>query len=582
MNKRRVSVAGVLLLPLVATACTGGGSDKKPVLPVVRPVGPILSMVPATTFDGSGRPIDPRFTFAPDHPKITVIAQVGQVHESPLTFTWYRLADGAAQRLFQDSVEVTTWDRAYSVGENPGTLASGAYRVDASLEGDTQRLEFVVSHPPVEDESDLAEQGTPPSQGSSGIVPRPPGSTTDSGYPWGQSASTGPTCRADVTNLDYSTDPTVDPTADNLAVGSFLRSGEDDECSRDMVGIVAVASGSEPPTAVLRYGIPVNGQEEEGILIDPCGNQPSLATRTDIPGAKFNLFGFIHRGTAGLPEVGQVLSAGAASGHATVKLGEDTTAPDLRVVSVPPGGTRVEPGDTIDIHVTASEKRTGGSWQTGLKFIQVVEVGGGLVAKSPVYGTVPQPCERKVWKREFRIPKPYRVPRNPPPVIRLCVIAEDIAGNEGTDCASFYTGQVWRGAMHTETKLTYPLARPNSASYDSSLVLVVDRDGVVTGHGTARLMGGSCRDIAKEIRFDIAGRAFDDHFQLRLNMTGRVPANGDPCGFGAGFFQGESLFVPIIGGDTARGTAEDVYDHAHNRFVGRHSIQLRCEDCRGR
>ena len=80
--------------------------------------------------------LEPSFTFSPDEPQIAVIIQTGEITGSTLDIVWTRVAaEGEQERLFSHTVEVSSHERAYSIGKNPGSLTTGTYRVVATLEG---------------------------------------------------------------------------------------------------------------------------------------------------------------------------------------------------------------------------------------------------------------------------------------------------------------------------------------------------------------------------------------------------------------------------------------------------------------
>src|SRR5207302_2612859 len=135
--------------------------------------------------------------------------------------------------------------------------------------------------------------------------------------------------------------------------------------------------------------------------VDPC----SLAGGADLPGTKVTVK------AATEPELASVSSV--------ITLGLDTLAPRLKVVSTPVRGTKVKTGDKINLKVTATEQRSGGPWQTGVKVIQITAQPGGLV-KEPWANpsALPKACSEKTWEQKDEAT--YTVPKNPPLIIEIC------------------------------------------------------------------------------------------------------------------------------------------------------------------
>ncbi len=91
------------------------------------------------------------------------------------------------------------------------------------------------------------------------------------------------------------------------------------------------------------------------------------------------------------------------------------------------GDISVKAGDKINLKVTAQEKRRNGPWQTGIKVIQVTADPGGLVKDPWVNSSgLPKACGEKTWEQDDQAT--YTVPKNPPPIIKICALAEDYVG----------------------------------------------------------------------------------------------------------------------------------------------------------
>jgi hypothetical protein len=181
----------------------------------------------------------------------------------------------------------------------------------------------------------------------------------------------------------------------------------------------------------------------------------------------------------------------------TVILGDDTLAPRARVRSVPGPGTQVKAGDQIRVTAVAEERRSGGPWQMGLAQIQLLSLGPSqeLVDSVDFTGQRGQACDAKAW--EGTLEATYTVPPNPPPVVELCVVADDWAGN-GEDrgswkCAQFPTGEIWTGTLHGEWRNPaaaglgpHVVIEGDLVSYhDDTVMLTVAPDGSVSGEGSS-------------------------------------------------------------------------------------------------
>jgi len=92
------------------------------------------------------------------------------------------------------------------------------------------------------------------------------------------------------------------------------------------------------------------------------------------------------------------------------------------------------------------------------------------------------------------------VPSNPPPIIKICAIAEDYVGNESSQCGEFVTGNKWEGTMHSETTGNYGFAGTcTGEAWDFDLYLVVggaaanQRKDLGSGNFTIHMVCKSCK-----------------------------------------------------------------------------------------
>lgn len=139
----------------------------------------------------------------------------------------------------------------------------------------------------------------------------------------------------------------------------------------------------------------------------------------------------------------------------------DDKPPTLRVQSDPREGSKVQPGQRIVVRMSARDDAD--RWQTGVKTIQVVaDSEGGRFIASENY----EPCSDP---KEKRIEATYRVPADPPPIVRLTVLAEDHSGHQVKATAEFPTGD-FHGTF------TYPTGQP-PLQYSTRADLVLNHDG---------------------------------------------------------------------------------------------------------
>ncbi len=578
-----VSVIAVLLSAVACRKQAGVESSKKvAAAPPVEAKGPIISMMMASSIDAKGRAVNPRFNFPQKEPQITAIVRVGKIAGSPLNVAWYKTSDDSDEKLFEHQIQVKSNDRAFSVGKNPGkALAAGTYKVVATLEGQTQEMNWdVTPQKPVASNDRASSSGETPDQ------TRVPGPYQMIALIDSAQTSPNPTATpagfstADGQPPVAGSSGTLPPigTASDICIGG----GDDDMCGPEILDSTApfvdlyVHNGSDQVVNVrgaLTQGsavaedqlspvgtiAPAHSQE---FLYDPCYYFPS----SDLPGAKFRFF--------------------VSTTSTVVTLGNDTSDPTVKVISTPARGTKVRAGDKINLKVTANEQRSGGSWQTGVKVIQITAEPGGLV-KDPWVNpsNLPKACDDKTWEQKDEAT--YTVPKNPPLIIKICVIAEDYAGNQGVKCGEFPTGDVWKGTMHTEAQASFDPGRANayscSSAFDATLRLVIAR-GEISGEGRAVYASSTCNFAAvprcDSILFKLQGRAFSDRLEIHFVFTELVPPKCVNMGFASAYFMGQTVTIPI----TAPGVAEGQITSSDNPDAVSHynttdTIHLKCETC---
>ena len=164
---------------------------------------------------------------------------------------------------------------------------------------------------------------------------------------------------------------------------------------------------------------------------------------------------------------------GGPEGHDTVyEIPRDRTPPTLQTNSRPPKSSKVGPGQDIVVTMTAKDEPYGpDAWNTGIKTIQLVaDSEDGRFVASENY----EPCSEPPQKR---VEATYRVPDDPPPVVRLSAFAEDHAGKMSEiDRAEFPTGD-----FYGTFKFITPAAMQVRARAEADLVLNLDGGGNLTG-----------------------------------------------------------------------------------------------------
>lgn len=502
MARVRVPVLWVVVV-LLAAACSGAEEDevgpKASLTPVSRP---IVDIVPAASIDEEGQPVDPTLVFAPDAPRITIVARAGEVTGSPMDITWSQVTDEGEQELFTHTVEVGSFDAAYSVGENPGTLTPGTYRVEATLEGESLSTQFEVE---ASGGAEAAGQGAtsgPPSSGDSGAVGPP--------IAPGQGASG----TALLTFLDY--EP-VDPNAARIQL--MIIAGLEGGSGR--VEAKATIGGN---TRTVSFPTDEQGLLNEILDFEPCAHPGG----SDLPGTRAQFEIALYEGDALLE----------THVHLTT-LGPDTARPAVTLNTEPRSGSQVEPGDQIFFDATAEEARSGLSWQTGVRDLRVKAIPGeDLVPQVRADSSTAQPCDRKQWSLVTQ--GSYEVPEDAPATFRICPIANDFAGNQNSDtCATYFTGEeVWEGTYTGTVTGECPDAR--TWSFEAEFTITVAGD--VATMDIVHTVTGSC-----------LGPNVGTGTSLVTATGVRTPTGFEFATFGAVFGGSGSLTIPVSG-DRGAGT----------------------------
>ncbi len=561
---KRNLVAALLFACAVIIAVAAEVAKDKP-SPSGEIKDPIISMMMATSIDAKGKLVNPRFSFPQTEKQITAIVQLGNIKGSQLTVTWYKTFDDGDERLFEQKIQVKSHERAFSVAKNPGMfLSAGNYKVVATLDGQTEDMEFDITPPraapkktsdtreqrhfagqtefkddrvvaaatnwggllqpisyePVSDQSQVRRVASPQSGaaqsiGSTAAPGQPPVVGSSGTAPQSASAPLGPDaddCEVFIGVLAGELTNNICWTADTVPVDSWAR------CTSSFIERVSVIPKYNVGANMNAGSLQILGEYSAGehgfpgatFYLDPC----RLSGGSDLPGTKIQL-----NASTWYKEVRSQKSA-----NNYVTLGDDTLAPRVYVVSTPARGSKVKPGDKINLKVTAQERRKGGPWQTGVKMIQVIALPGGQVGEPWVNSASPlsQKCEQKTWERKYEAT--YTVPNNPPPIIKICALAEDYVGNEASNCGDFPTGE-WYGTLREHAQ-----GNIYNDTVEVHFSFNEERDGTIKG--TGRVAGMTSEPVVfnrytitralhvkpDEAEFPISGKRVGDGFQLELQV----------------------------------------------------------------
>jgi len=230
---------------------------------------------------------------------------------------------------------------------------------------------------------------------------------------------------------------------------------------------------------------------------DPC----SLPGGSDLPGAKLTWKLKIDTG-----------SRETFTYHYT--LPDDKAPPLLRVSSMPRTGTKVHDGQTITVHITASEPTNKGP-QEGIRDIQLTGPAG--LVDSQDYGTHPVACDKSRLTKTFTTT--YTVPKSPPAIITLNAHAADFVNNEAAPkSAEFPTGNVWTGKVHDVTHITYrgpSYECPDTEVDDDTFTVTVGANGTVNGTGMQVVTITSCGPgVHRVYDYRVSGQFTGDQFHF--------------------------------------------------------------------
>ena len=501
----------------VCVACGGSGATHSAELLAAHPVakavhGPILAIVTAASVNANGQPSGISHSFAPSQPKVTALVVLGKLRGAgELTVSWSQVTSQGPQQLFTQSIAVHSFGRAYSTAVSQGVLAAGSYRVSASIDGVSRSVVWVVPG---------AADSTSPNVGATGATTAASASPAARSSPVAFAAAAGsPTPQPPVAGPSGTIPP---PSAPSTGCNNDQTMSSEAE---EMFNVVATVFCAPAAAGVTYSGsvfatmastlVPVGHLEFippdllGGVFaVDTC----SLPGGSDLPGAKLTYEVVVYK-----PGPTKEFT-----GHAT--LDSDHASPVLSGGSVPVAGTMVHEGQTITVHITATEPTTQGP-QEGIHDIQLTGPDGLIDSKD--YGTHPTKCDTSRLTKTLTAT--YTVPKDPPPVITLTAHASDFAGNESTPLsASFPTTKTshWTGTMDTTaTVQTNSTACPTETeTRTDTLDLTVDAQGAVQGTQTGPIVV-NCPGLTEQTPYSgaVTGQLTTHEFSLFLSsFTGTV------------------------------------------------------------
>lgn len=469
----------VLAVVALVAAALGGASGR----PIARTLkGSILAVFTTASLDAAGQPTDITQFFPPTQPQVTAVVVLGRIRgATDLVVTWSQRSADRWTTLFSVQIAVHDFDLATSTALSKGPLASGTYRVAASINHTSRSTVWVVVPPA--GPSGVPSTTTNPSTTAAATPPSTVGPTTPDVFV-AAADQTGPQ------SPDEEPGPTTVVAPPSPPATGCLES-------------TALAQMSNPNTVALfeTFVCPksppgeTNGRDELATMNGPFSVVDRL---TSTPYGAWDLVGgLVDIDVCNLPG-GSDLPGGRLTYKAVIDdpgaatkeyihryvLPDDQAAPVLTGGSNPPHGTKVRPGQIIKVHITATEPSDLGP-QVGIQDIQLLGP-GGLVG-SATYGNHPTACDKSRLAKTLNTT--YTVPDNPPPIITLTAIAHDFVNNESaTLSADFPTGNEWKGTSTTQVDVS-----GCTSTQIETIDIVVGGSGAVSGTSQATVnIADSC------------------------------------------------------------------------------------------
>ena len=465
---------GILIAMATAVAACGGATSTTPTSTSTLSTsvsGPILALVTAASVDADGQPSGLSQAFAPSQPKVTALVLLGGLEgATDLAVTWSQMTGNSLQPLFTQHIAVRDFDRAFSTALSQGVLASGTYQVSASIDGATTTTAWLVT--PAFTNAALSSSLSAPRSATPLAAAAARKANLDAFSE--EAGSTGPQ------------PPTLGPSGVIPPPSHLLNCGFSVMPSMDNPDTVSLVTSAACPTpgpvvtyrgsvfATMQGPLHLLGplefsSKQAGVAafhVDVC----SLPGGSDLPGAVFT-WRVVYKKPSPFHD-------GDYTGHFT--LPADYAAPVLTAGSTPPHGTKVQAGERIKVHITATEPTSLGP-QEGIHDIQLLGPDGPIT--SAVFGNRPTACDKSRLTKTLTTD--YTVPDNPPPIIHLIAIAHDFV-NDGSASlsADFPTGDVWTGTAHVVVQIRNPHLCPATSVQNYSFKLAVGAKGAVQGTET--------------------------------------------------------------------------------------------------
>lgn len=518
----RGAIVGLALLAAVAgTGCSGGGSAEqaRPAeagggaerttsdTPLFGASGPLRGVYTASEVPGEPGLPTPRLGFPAGNGPVTAVIVLGAdtPARASLTITWYRRRVEGRQKVAESEIE-TKGGPGYAVSRarvRP-QLSPGLYEVEARLGGHRVRSAWVV----------MAEATDPATPGSSSQAAT--GGTTledwevDTGtYPdWGEPEPTPspprPPGPCEPYNIFAGLDPMTDLTVSAFALG----------LCKSLSVAVAVAG---PPRVIGR---------QEG---DPVGHVHGNTDICQLPGG------------SDLPGTVVTIEVAGTDGARKVEkytLEDHGEALVTGIDAQPEPGSRVKPGDRISLHALALLMPPA----LGIKELSLDD-GTTVIARTGNLSGSSEPASCDPRRLVASILADYRVPNQPPLVLRFCAVAVGFDGTSRRECIEFFTGDAWSGEAQVTTTAVWPAGIGTCRdAWKLAFSFAVSEDGRVEGTGAAeRTARAACPfpipgEQWESVRYRLSGTKDADGFHLRFAMDSfEPPASVEYGGFVAVF-----------------------------------------------
>jgi hypothetical protein len=332
----------------------------------------------------------------------------------------------------------------------------------------------------------------------------------------------------------------------------------------------AVEAGETPAAPELRVnGLPITASDDLSLGLTVATSHDEAVRRIDPAAAMVRLNReatfFTYQvdpctlpGGSDLP--GSMLTAAFGETSRTLTLGRDTKAPTIALDAAP---QRVQPGQTVQIPVTAREERGADSWQTGIQRFRLIRPTGST-EEMAVGGSGPRPCGQKQWEAQTTFTFTAAEDARPGADLTFFVEAFDWQGNRAVQSFTITIAeQEWSGTWRvvgTQQNLNGIF----TDILDAQFTFRVGVDGRIIGSGTAAMTLGTgglslmpgpagciiTRTLASNsVAFDVGGRKQG----TMLTLTFQLPANVPPpvttasCPGGAGVMFPPSPFPAFFG-----------------------------------